>query len=265
MPELPDLEFFKRHIDSTSLHKRIAGVEVLDSGILKNIDGQTLEKKLPGQIIQNTTRHGKYLFLKLSEHGELLIHFGMTGYPKYLNGEENMPRHARLLINFEDGGQLAYDCQRKIGKIRLVENKSDFLEDQDLGPDALDKNLDFETFFKSFEKNRGMLKPALMNQSQVAGIGNLYADEILFKSGLHPKTKAGHLEESDWETVFKAMKEVLQTAIDCQVNRSRFPDHYLLANRKKGADCPKGCDDTLKTIKVSGRTSYYCPKCQKKK
>ncbi|MEX0720276.1 MAG: DNA-formamidopyrimidine glycosylase family protein [Balneolaceae bacterium] len=265
MPELPDVEIFKKHIDSTSLHKRIADAEVSDSGVLENISGKSLEKKLSGKVIQDSFRHGKYLFLKLSKGQELSMHFGMTGFPEYLNKDDEKPKHVRLLLNFEDGGMLAYDSQRKLGKIGLFENHEEFVEVHEMGPDALDEGLDFESFHNIFKENSGMIKPALMNQSKVAGIGNIYADEILFQARLHPKTKAGKLEKSDWEKIFKAMKNVLQTAIDCKVDKSRFPDHYILTNRTKGADCPKGCGDKIQTIKVSGRTSYYCPDCQEKK
>lgn len=193
MPELPDVEIFNRYIDSTALHKRITDVTVKDDYVLKNISSDSLKNCLHGQAINSTRRHGKYLFLKLSSSHTLLFHFGMTGFPKYFKNEEEYPDHARLLLAFENGYFLAYDSQRKLGEIRIIEDDRTFIDDLEMGPDALDKDLDLKAFLKLFEGRRGMIKPALMDQEVIAGIGNVYSDEILFQAGIHPKSKVANL------------------------------------------------------------------------
>ena len=266
MPELPDVEIFKRYIDSTALHKRITDVIVEDDYVLKYISIDSLKNSLRGQEFDSTFRHGKYLFFKLSSCHTFLMHFGMTGFPKYFKNEEEKPDHVRLFISFGNNYSLAYDCQRKLGEIRLIEDAETFIDDLEMGPDALDEDLDLKSFLKLFEGRRGMIKPALMNQEIIAGIGNVYSDEILFQSGIHPKSKVKNLSEDDRKKIYDQMHEVLNTAIDCRVDRTLFPDHYILSDRSEGADCPKeGCGGTLQSIKVSGRNAIYCPSCQKKK
>jgi len=266
MPELPDVEIFKRYIDSTALHKRITDVTIKDEYVLKNISSDSLKNNLKGQLLENTLRHGKYLFLKLSSCHTLLFHFGMTGFPKYFKNEEEYPDHTRLLLAFENGYFLAYDSQRKLGEIRVIEDARTFIDDLEMGPDAFDEDLDFKAFERVFKGRRGMIKPALMNQEIIAGIGNVYSDEILFQAGIHPKSKVKNLSENDWKEIYEQMHEVLNTAIDCRVDPNLFPGHYILSDRTEGADCPKeGCGGTLQSIKVSGRSAIYCPSCQEEK
>lgn len=265
MPELPDVEVFKRYIDSTSLHKRITDANVTDFYVLKNIGRDSFERSLEGQSIEETHRHGKYLFLKLSGCNELLFHFGMTGFPKYYKNEEKKPEHHRLILTFDNDYHLAYDSQRKLGEVRVVENHQDYIDDLGLGPDALDENVDADAFKQRFKGRSGMIKSALMNQDIIAGIGNVYSDEILFQAELHPKSKVPDISENDFENIHSAMHDVFETAIDCNVDKECFPDHFILSNRQEGADCPKGCEGTLRSSTVSGRTAYYCPECQKHK
>jgi len=266
MPELPDVEIFKRYIDSTALHKKITDLTVKDEYVLKNISSDSLKSSLKGQVFENTLRHGKYLFLKLGNCHTLLLHFGMTGFPKYFKKAEEEPEHVRLLIQFENEFNLAYDSQRKLGEIRVIEDVLTFIDDLEMGPDALDEDLDFKAFERVFKGRRGMIKPALMNQEIIAGIGNVYSDEILFQAGIHPKSKVKNLSENDWKEIYEQMHEVLYTAIDCRVDPKLFPGHYILSGRTEGADCPKeGCGSTLQSIKVSGRSAVYCPSCQEEK
>ena len=119
-----------------------------------------------------------------------------------------------------------------------------------------------EAFRKILSGSRASIKGALMNQSLIAGLGNVYTDEILFQAGIHPKTKANELEEGDVKRLYRKMrKEVLPTVIDRRADPARFPEEYLTPCRKKGANCPR-CGSELKQIKVSGRTAYLCPECQ---
>lgn len=262
MPELPDVEIFKRYIDSTSLHHRITDVNLTDFYVLKNIGRNSFEKSLEGQSFEESHRHGKYLFLKMSGSNELLLHFGMTGFPKYYKNEDEKPDHERLVLTFENNYHLAYDSQRKLGEVRIVENHRETIDDLGLGPDALDDDVEKKAFQSRFDGRRGMIKSAMMNQDIVAGIGNVYSDEILFQAELHPKSKVPNLSDDDWENIHEAVHDVCETAIDCKVEKECFPDHFILSNRLEGAACPKGCEGTLRSSTVSGRTAYYCPKCQ---
>ncbi len=261
MPELPDVETFKRYIDSTALHKKINSVDIPTPKILYKTTTQTITKNLLHKTFTETHRHGKYLFLQLSNHDFLLLHFGMTGEVKYFQNKNDQPPHTRFLVEFKNGYYLAFDNQRILGKVGYIEDIASFLEEKSLGEDALE--IDEHTFLTLLSKRRGSVKSALMNQKILAGIGNIYADEILFQTRLFPKKSVNDLSKRQLKTLFKNVNKVLTTAIDAQAHPQDFPKNFIIPHRKKEGNCP--IDHTpLKTLKVNGRTTYYCPKHQKK-
>lgn len=259
MPELPDVEIFKRYLDSTSLHQEISSAEVKNEKVLGDVFARKLEKELVGKRFQSARRHGKYLFVELDGGGWLLLHFGMTGYLKYFKDMEYEPSHDRFLVTFDNGFHLAFDCQRMLGKVDLVESPEALISSEGLGPDPF--TLDFPAFRERLEGKRGAIKSALMDQRVFAGIGNVYSDEILFQSRIHPKTNTGQLVEDDLKNLFDDTHRVLQTAIECGANPDEMPDSFLLSRRSEGAECP-GNNGRVEKIQVSGRTAYYCPVCQ---
>ena len=264
MPELPDVEIFRQYLDATSLHQTIETVDIKAGDMLKGISGKKLKERLQNKQFTSSHRHGKYLFAELENDGWLVLHFGMTGFLKYFKNPEKRPDHVRLCIEFSKGYHLAYDCRRKLGEIGFTEVPKDFIREKGLGPDVMDPDLDLYSYKKILSKSRGAVKGALMNQGMLAGVGNVYADEILFQAGIHPKTKVNALKEKTLERLFRVMIEnVLPTAIDRRADPSQFPDSYIIPHRKKGASCPK-CRSVLHQVKVSGRTTYLCPKCQRK-
>jgi formamidopyrimidine-DNA glycosylase len=259
---LPDVENFKEYIDSTSLHKTIKRVEVKSEQILEDITKEKIEEQLENKEFLSTHRYGKYLFTKISEKAWLVIHFGMTGNLKYFKEIEDEPDHDRFLITFENSYHLAYDCQRKFGRITMANDIKEFIEKKNLGKDALE--IGFEDFRKIIRQRKGTAKYTLMNQHIIAGIGNIYSDEILYQTRIHPKTKVDKLNDETIKDLFNNMKRILRTAIRNQADPTQLPSHYLIPNRSEGANCPD-CDGNIERIKVSSRTSYYCPKCQKMK
>lgn len=262
MPELPDVETYKRYIDSTSLHETINEAKISHKKILEHIDQQKLEHSLRNTKFKESYRHGKYLFLKTTKEEWLVVHFGMTGYVKYFKNNANQPSHTRLLITFENGFHLAFHSQRLLGKLGLAQNKDEYIKDKNLGPDAL--KISYDSFQNVIEKRRRMIKSILMNQSIIAGVGNIYADEILFQSGIHPKTKVSLLKKEDFLNIYQNMQKIFEVAINIQGKTDEFPDMYIIPNRTKDGICPKG-EKKLNNIKVNGRTTYYCPFHQKKK
>ncbi|MFB6290506.1 MAG: DNA-formamidopyrimidine glycosylase [Candidatus Bipolaricaulia bacterium] len=264
MPELPDVEVFRKYMDSTALHQEIEDVELREAKrILKETTQQDLKDQLIGREFSTTRRHGKHLFAGLTDGIWLMMHFGMTGFLKYFENQEEAPDHIRALYKFTNGYNLAYDCQRKLGQLKLVESPEKFAEENNLGPDVLSDEFDFDKFLERLESSRAMIKSALMNQKLMAGIGNIYSDEILFKAGVHPKAKAKDISEKVLREIYSAIHEVLREAIDSEVEPERMPSHFLLPNREEGGECPQ-CGGEIEKIKVSGRSSYVCPGCQQK-
>ena len=187
MPELPEVETFKRYLDSTSLHQRITNVEVRDAYVLKRVSARELARRLKGRRFENSHRHGKHLFVRAGDELWLRLHFGMTGWLEYLKQHQEAPKTARVIFRFAEQRRLAFDDQRKFGEIELIKNIDEFLQTRGIGPDALEITL--SQFKAILGKHRGAVKAILLNQQLIAGIGNLYADEILFRARMHPATK----------------------------------------------------------------------------
>ncbi|WP_424494524.1 zinc finger domain-containing protein [Salinimicrobium sp. GXAS 041] len=150
-------------------------------------------------------------------------------------------------------------CRRKLGKIYLTTGVDVFAKEHSLGKDALE--LRKEEFDNLLEEKRGSIKGALTDQHLISGIGNVYADEILFQCEIHPKSKTEKLAKKENSGIYSKMRTVLKTAIKNEGQRSQLPNTYLTPQRKEGAQCPK-CSGKVEKIKVSGRSTYFCPKCQ---
>ncbi|HVO75186.1 MAG TPA: bifunctional DNA-formamidopyrimidine glycosylase/DNA-(apurinic or apyrimidinic site) lyase [Ignavibacteriaceae bacterium] len=262
MPELPDVETFRRYFNKTSLNKKIVKAEAVRSRVIKGISPQNLQKKLKGNTFKSTERHGKYLIAATSGNKFLIMHFGMTGSLSYFNDSEGPMKHVHLLLTFQNNYKLAYRDPRTFGAIYFEENKEAFLKRKKLGPDPLKGNYSFSSFKKAAEGKKETLKAFLMDQTILAGIGNIYSDEILFDAGIHPEKPVNKLSKSKSKELFSSMKKVLRDSIKYEADASNFPDDYLLNYRKKNAECPK-CGGKIKKITIAGRSSYFCPNHQR--
>ncbi|MFO7947786.1 MAG: DNA-formamidopyrimidine glycosylase family protein [Armatimonadota bacterium] len=259
MPELPSLESFRNYVNSTSLYKDLDSIDVSAPEMLEGVTEDRLASVLGGTHFTDTFRHGKYLFLKTARDGWLILHFGMTGFPRYYEVEESAPEHQRFIVNFDDGYHLAYDCQRKLGQVSVTDDRDVFIADQDLGPDAL--RVGWEAFKDTMTHTRGMIKTRLMDQSKVAGIGNVWSDEVLFQMKLPPRAKIGDLNGDGLRELYDTMKQVLQTAAECVIQSENLPAEYLAGHREPGSECPV-CGGEIKRIEIGGRGARYCPNCQ---
>lgn len=256
MPELPSVEIFKQYFDSTSLNQKIKSLEIRSPEILINVLPKELKNRLIACEFTGSRRYGKYLFSHLDNDYFLILHFGMTGYLKY--NKKDVNPYTRLSVAFDEGC-LDFIDMRKFGKIGLTRDVERFIQNKRLGPDALD--IDYETFIGKFDKRKGLIKPLLMNQNFIAGIGNLYADEILYQSRIHPLSKANKLDKAKLYKLFQEMQWVLNKAIEYQDKIDSLPSSFLLPHRNLNGKCPKG--EALNIIKVGGRTTYFCPERQK--
>lgn len=257
MPELPSVEIYKNYFDSTCLKQRIKEVEVRNPEILINAKPQQLKGSLKGQEFISSRRYGKYLFCQLDNGYYLIMHFGMTGYLKYF--QKDSPSYIRFLISFQNHHKMAFKDMRKFGKIGLTTDPDQFIYIKNLGPDALEISL--KKFLEIFKKRKGFIKPLIMNQNFIAGIGNLYADEILYQSGIHPLTKADKLSREDLKNLFAEMRKVLKKAIEYKDKPYNLPSSFLLPHRHPHGECPSG--GPLEILKIAGRTTYFCQDHQK--
>ena len=257
MPELPEVEDFRQYFNSTALNKKVVEVEVLDEEILENITSSSFQTRMKGTAFQATHRHGKYLFIELNTEETLMMHFGMTGSLKYYKNEDEIPAFSRIIFSLSNGYKLSFVCPRKLGKISMIEDEAGFIEEHELGPDAYSEDFKWEKFRKIMSGKHGSIKTTLMDQKVLAGIGNIYSDEILYHSKIYPFTKVGELSEKQLKSVFEKMKWVFEQAIKAQVKKENFPTNFLLLKRNDGEKCSL-CGGRIKVEKFSGRSAYFC-------
>lgn len=259
MPELPEVEGYKIYIDSTALHKKITSFECRDTRLLKT-STTDFEKHLVNEELTETKRIGKYLFVKTSGKKILVIHFGMTGRPNYYKEKEDRPKFGHIVLTFENGFHFAFENKRKFGWWDLIDSIEEYKVARKLSDDARDLKL--EDFRNSLRQRKTFIKAVLMDQSVAAGIGNWMADDILYQSKTHPETKVQNLSDKNIESIFKAMKNVIEVAIENDAHYPDFPDYFLIHNRKEGATCfHTGVE--IQKIKVGGRSTYFSPDWQK--
>jgi formamidopyrimidine-DNA glycosylase len=268
MPELPEVETYRRFLESTSLHQTITYLFVEDPKLLTT-DYDTLSHALEGNQFTGTHRVGKNLFVHTRTGAVLTMHFGMTGSLAYFRDEEDTPRYARIVFSFDNGFRLGFLCPRKFERIGLTDNIPEYLKRKKLGNDALETTP--EELLRIFRRKNGPVKPVLMDQSTLAGLGNWIVDEVLFMAGIHPEQQAAALTGAEVERLHAAIREVLLTAIEHEAVYSRFPAGYLIHAREWDTSpysdpeghqlCPR-CRAGIHKSYVGGRATYYCTTCQ---
>ncbi len=259
MPELPDVEVYRQYVDATSLHQEVEKVEIGAPRMLKAVAPRSLRSRLEGGQLNATRRHGKHLLIELSRGPWLALHFGMTGRLDYAKRADGAPRHTRLSIAFANGYRLAGIWQRRLGEIAVASDPDSFVADRDLGPDALE--IEPAGLERLLAGRRGALKSALMDQSLLAGIGNVYSDEILFQAQLHPGREVRGLDGHDLARLHRAMRHVLRLAIERRADPEQVPRSWLLRRRGPNRRCPC-CRAGLAQATIGGRRAYFCPHCQ---
>jgi formamidopyrimidine-DNA glycosylase len=258
MPELPDIEVLRRRI-----LKEVKGETITRSWLLYRplYKGKgDLEKRIKGKKIRDAKRHGKYLFLELSPDLHLAVHFGLTGDLIFNKpGEHKWPPASKFA--FETRSRLfIYQAPVFWGSLDLCETPEAFAEKKKLGPDAI--SLPPAKLIEILRCSRGKIKAAMMDQHRVAGLGNVYVDEILFQSKIHPEASADKLPESELKKIPAQTKRVLQQALNVDADRNRMPVSFLMRHRKTDRKCPKG-HGALKISRVGGRETFFCASCQK--
>ncbi|MFP4418833.1 MAG: Fpg/Nei family DNA glycosylase [Chitinivibrionales bacterium] len=259
MPELPDVHAFKEVFDNVALHKRVQDLEINNAKVVQGLNGKKLKSHLQGKTFVGSERRGKYLLVTLDSDEVLAFHFGMTGYLYGRNGEPD--RYRRVTFLLDDNRYLEYVSKRMLGRLSLSDSIEHFVEEKGLGPDAL--YCTEEQFTSRISASSNSIKSALMDQSRIAGLGNIYSDEVLYQAHLHPAVQADSLSDKQRKSLFRVMRRVLDVAIRHHANPTEMPDGYLLRHRKKGEKCPK-CGGRIQKDTISGRSSYYCDFCQKK-
>jgi formamidopyrimidine-DNA glycosylase len=268
MPELPDVEGFRRVLEHAS-GRRIVDIDVRDPGVLRQVTPRRLAQSLVGRCFGMPRRHGKWLIAPVREpkarhrrdEPSLVFHFGMTGGLFWFDDDsdgERRHRHDRVVIVAE-GGELRYRDMRKLQGLRLEASDAGVKElVDDLGPDAA--TIPYEELGRRLQRKRRQLKPALMDQTVVAGLGNLVVDEVIWRSRVHPTRATSDLSGADVRRVHQRMRTVLRQSVAV----GRVPDRpsWLTGQRdEQNGVCPR-CGTRLRHSRVAGRHSVWCPRCQ---
>ncbi|MCR5184776.1 MAG: DNA-formamidopyrimidine glycosylase [Bacilli bacterium] len=273
MPELPEVETVKNVLKKILINRKIIGIDVLRMSIIHS-DIPTFKESLIGETFLDITRIGKFLIFHMSHDLVIISHLRMEG--KYLEVNENdaNTKYARVIFHLDNGHKICYDDSRTFGMMKLS-NEKDYLKEKDiaqLGPEPFDVDINY--LINRTKKIRNPIKSTLLDQTLMTGLGNIYADEVLFASKIHPLTEANKISKKEWETIVNNSKRILKAAIEAggSTIRSYHPgkdidgnfQSALLAYGNKDKPCPN-CSTLMRFMKVNGRGTTFCPNCQRRK
>jgi formamidopyrimidine-DNA glycosylase len=289
MPELPEVETVRRGLEPHIVGRFIDDIQIGDPKILQ-VEPERLLEQVRGQEILGLTRRGKFLIFELDNH-ELIFHFGMTGQLTFRDpnrsdseGFERHPvtglqrtlqhapdRHTHLQIHLRQGGSMLFRDIRKFGKVFLIEKGEGFVFFERLGLEPWTPDYKLKNFLRKFRNRKLAIKSLLLNQSFVAGVGNIYADEALFAAGIHPARKVRSLRKKEKESLFEAIPKVLERGIayggttlrDFVNSDGNAGNHQeeLQVYGRKGESCHR-CGTPIQRMVISQRSTCFCPACQ---
>lgn len=290
MPELPEAQTIKTGLKTKVINKKIKKITARDKKVVKN--SQDIIKNLESQKFVAIERLGKLLVFKTSNSKYLLIHLKMTGQLIYKKQEEiiagghpfdlkvsnlwggDLPnKYSKLIIEFSDNSKLFFNTIRRFAYAKLLTSEEQLKELKDnFGIDALSFNVSFSKFKELFSNIKTNIKAFLLNQKKIAGLGNIYVDEILFVSEIRPNRKVNSLSSEEIYRIYKNIKPILRKAVKYKgTTFSNYADaegksggysRFLKVYGQEGKNCPE-CKGKIKKKTIAGRGTHFCPKCQK--
>lgn len=274
MPELPEVETVRRILEPQLAGRSVTAVELCNPQIIAHPDAGQFAELLRGKTIRQMCRRGKFLSILLSGGDRLCLHLRMTGQLLVLPAGEPVEKHTHLILTLSDGSQLRYIDVRRFGRFWYFQkDETDRITGQSsLGPEPVDPDLSAVYLQTKLGRCKKTVKEALHDQTVVAGIGNIYSDEILFAAGIYPGTKCAALTAFDWEQLAEKIPEILLWGIRAN---EMTPEEYLAgkgrdyrnisglrAYVRAGQPCSV-CGSVMEKMTVCGRTSCFCPNCQR--
>lgn len=291
MPELPEVETTVRQLQKTVIQRKIIDAWTDWPKLIKrpkSFDG--FKRKIKGRVIKKVERRGKNIIFSLSGDFSLLVHQKMTGHLLYGKWErdnnkwravtkgpiqsDSQNRFLHLILFLDNGFQLGLSDLRKFARIELWETQALWKsqEMKKIGPDAISPELTFEKFKERITQKKGFIKKVLMDQGVIAGIGNIYGDEILFRAGVQPTRLVKTLKEQELKEIYQSIRPVLKEAI--KLKGTSISDYRTLEGKKgrfefrlqvyqrEGEECFR-CKTKIKRVKINNRSAHFCPNCQK--
>lgn len=272
MPELPEIETIRLDLEEKVKGKKVKEVIIKNGKCLKEITEEEFIKGVKGKVFSQFRRRGKFLIVELDSKDNLIIHLRMTGILIYSEGKKES-NYTRIIFIFEDNSQLAFNDMRGFGNVWLLPDRefqripSLYL----LGSEPLEKDFTLEKFKSILKRKKKKIKILLMDQRSIAGIGNIYSQEALFRARIHPEKLSNHLFDKEIENLYNSLKGVLQEAlshrgssvdtyVDLEGKKGKY-EQYLKVYGRKGKKCFR-CGEIIKKINLGGRGTYFCPHCQ---
>lgn len=274
MPELPEIETIKKDMIKKVKGRKINKVEMRNEKSIKIPSAPEFKKGVEEKAIQNIERRGKYLLLNLDTNQLLVFHLKLTGRLLFFPSGKREPEYVRIVFTFSDKSRLFFADIRGFGEVYLIgrDELGKIPAIKNMGPEPLSPGFSAQKLKEKLRGKRGKIKPALMDQSVLAGVGNIYSQEALYRVGIHPERNASQLTGKQIEAIYQGLVEVLREAIqhrgssvDAYIDlEGKEGGHvpYLRVYGKEGGNCLR-CGSIIEKKKISGRGTYFCEKCQK--
>ena len=273
MPELPEVETVRRSLLGRVVGQRIASLEVGDfPGVLGDERAEDVLARVAGRQVVALRRMAKYLILDLDDGTAIVVHLRMTGKLSAVPHEEPPLRFQRLALVFDNGLDVRFSDQRKFGRVRHVHDGELQQLQQKLGLEPLEQEFSAQWLEDRLRRRSGKIKAVILDQGLIGGIGNIYADESLFRARIHPERRANTLSPEEVKRLHRAIRDVLRAAVDgkgttfssfedAEGNRGRYGGRLQVYGRGGKGRCPR-CGTMLERTVVGGRGTSFCPECQ---
>jgi formamidopyrimidine-DNA glycosylase len=269
MPELPEVETVVRALRQPLLGRTITEVRNYWPRHIATPSLAELQRRIHGRRITAVNRRGKYLLFPLDDGQTLIIHLKMSGHLAVVSSQSPSDKYTHTIFALENGQELRFRDMRKFGKVYLVEDVAEIVGG--LGPEPLEDEFTVAVLQERLNGRQRALKPLLLDQSFIAGVGNIYADEALFYAGLHPERRAHRLTQAEIEALYAAVQKVLRLGIEregASIDKYTKPDgskgdmqNAVAVFRRTGQPCYQ-CETPIIRIVLGGRSTHFCPTCQ---
>ena len=275
MPELPEIETIRRQLAPALEGRRLSSIRVRDPRWCEPAPPEAIEDALNGRLIERVGRRGKYLIFSFEDDVHLAMHLRMTGNLLLVPAGEEEPGHLRVVMELDDGRRLLFVDVRRFGTGDVLlgsDALAEFFASR-LGVEPLSADFTAEALRAMARGRKQPVKAFLLTQERVAGVGNIYADEALFRARIHPLRPVGTLRRPQVEALRNAVVESLEAGIDAKGAsiddyrhvdgaQGSFQDRFLVHTRA-GEPCPR-CGTTIQKLRAAGRGTYVCPRCQRR-
>jgi formamidopyrimidine-DNA glycosylase len=274
VPELPEVETVRRRLEPVLQGRRFEHVEIFDSRLTRPVDPTVVAAELEAERVAAVDRRGKYLIVRFDSGRALLIHLRMTGSLLHVNGGR-LPEadpHLRAVVSLDDGSDVAYRDVRRFGTWVLVEpGEAEAYLQARLGREPLARGFTARRLTEALQGRRAPVKAVILDQRRLAGVGNIYADEALWRAGIDPRRPAGELSDDELHALHRGIRAALRAGIarhGATLRDYRMPDgdsgsmqREFKVYGREGESCER-CGHPIEKIRAAGRGTWYCPGCQ---